>query len=141
MPVACACAHTRKRYQRSASQTLNRLIADEPPFIHLQEAIGIAEVFVVVRHRDDRPPLLAQHGEDFLVELSAEGGVLVGGHLIEDADGAILEEADQQREALALAAGEVERLEARVDDARLARQLDERELAIDLALRDVEHSV
>ncbi len=85
----------------------------------MDDAVGQVEVAVVVGDHDQQVPLGAQLGQQLGVEEVAEGRVLVRGPFVEHHDRAALEVGMHQREALALAGGQIDGAEGAVPDAHL----------------------
>src|SRR5260370_28032294 len=104
MEKECTSTNPVRRRHRPGDGSLDVVIPDKSPFVHLHETIGVTEVLVVVRHDDDRSALLVEQGKNLLVELLPEGRGLIGGHFIEDTDGTVLQQAHEQSQTLLLAA-------------------------------------
>jgi hypothetical protein len=74
-----------------------------------------------------------QIGQKFIIEFAPEFRILLCRPLVEQKDRALLEQADDERETPALAAGKIQGPELPVGQARLIRQPELPEQAIELA--------
>lgn len=98
-------------------------IFSELTVVHGENAVRGVEVVVVVRRRDDRLSLALQCGENIVVEVLTKRGVLVGGPLVEDEDGLVLDEDGDQREAFTLAGRQIDVGKAAFVESRFFSQL------------------
>ena len=82
------------------------IIVEDEPVAHPDDSIGVGGDGRVVRHEDDREPVLAvelaEEAEDLLARLRVE----VAGRLIGDQEGAAVDQRAGDRDSLLLAAGE-----------------------------------
>ena len=111
------------------------MLLDETAFIHAKPAGGqmqLVEIAVVVRYHHHRLAGLLQRRQQLVVELAPKIRILVGGPFVQQQDRTLLQQAHDQREALALAAREVEGAKLAVGEARLVAQPELRQQPIDL---------
>ena len=78
------------------------------PVLELDDLVGDVEIPIVVGRGDDGPSLGLQRGQQLLIEKPAKRRVLIGGELVEHQDRPVLEQADDERQPLALPARQLE---------------------------------
>ena len=105
---------------------LRVVLTSEAAVFHAQLAGGqveFADVAVVMGHRHDRHAGPVQVTQDFIVELAPKFRILVGGPFVEQKEGPLFQQADDERETLALTGGQIERAKLAVGEPRLGAQL------------------
>ena len=89
----------------------HRTLLYNTALVHANPARGqiqFVEIAVIVRDHHDRAPGPHQFGQQFVIELAPEFGVLFRRPFVQQQDRALLEQADDQRQPPALAAGQIE---------------------------------
>src|SRR5262249_13711350 len=108
---------------------------DETTFVHPQPTRGqmqLVEVAVIVRNYHHRFSGLLQRRQQFVVELPPKIRILVGGPFVQQQDRTRLQQAHDQRDALALAARQIEVAELAFGQAGLVEQSKLRQQPADL---------
>src|SRR5262249_42211450 len=112
------------------SRVLQRMLLDESPLVHAQNArwqVQLLDITVIVRDDHDRHPRARQSRQKLEVEDASVLGVLLGRPLVEQQKRASLQERDDERQALALATRQLERVELAISQACLVEQTKFRE--------------
>ena len=101
----------------------------------------LVEIAVVVGNDHDGGARPHHVRQQFVIEFAAKFGVLLGGPFVENHDRAFLQHADDQRQAAALATGQIERAELAVGERGLVGEAKLRQQALDVARGGVGQSV
>ncbi len=120
------------------------MLFDNTAFIHADPArrqMQFVEIAVIVGDHDEGGASLHHFRQQFVIKFAAEFGILLGGPFVEDHDRPLFQHADDQREAAALAAGQIERAKLAVDERGLVGQAEFRQQAADLGGIGVRHAV
>src|ERR1700687_994848 len=127
-----------------SSAALHRTPPDKTAIGHAKLASGqiqLGEMAVVVRYHHHRRAGLLQLRQQLVVELVPEVWILVGGPFVQQQDRTLLQQAHDERDALALAAREIERAKLAVFEARLVAQTELRQQPIDLGRVRIGNSI
>ena len=111
------------------------MLLDETAFVHAKPARGslhLIEIAVVVRHDHHRRAGLVQRRQQLEIELAAIFGILICRPFVQQQDRALFQQADDQCEASALAARQVDGAKFAVGEARLVLEAELRQQPIDL---------